>query len=1499
MKSLLFKKVTACAAMLAIAMQMGIALPVSADTAVINDTVITDTDTSASEDWSVQYPATDAIHSNSAITAGGGKKVTIGGKDYTVDYMGSISGGINGAASAEWSGNTGGTVTFTVNAEKAGSYDITVVGMNTAKRRVDMAVGETVYAFPTDVEDEYEEKWTVISDDTSQKPVFTYTFKNVNLAEGENSVILGTNIDNTWAPDIYGIDVAEATGETEPTTAPTAEPTTEPTTAPTTAPTTEPTTAPVPDTEKWERPTVDESLIYYSQNYEDATSADWTTGSSGRYTPMLKKNDTNTWLGVDMSTRQNNGAMLTSPDYSSYVADKEEYLVEFDAALGFSDGNQKGNAFKLNTSDGHLLNLTTSDCKSWIINGNSNKTFTPATTGYVKDNSTADVASTSTWYHYVITYKNGDTHLMICDTDNNIVFGPEIIVSGTKTGKLSKMTFATSRYNSNFEIDNVVIRGLDEYDKLGERQEETLNEIVWDTQLNTSITQPAEGEPVHKPLTVKATGIYGNDLTDKCEIEWSVVGLGNEDGYISLTAEEGTGSGTEGETPTGSTAYFNVRNGVSNWFGKVNVTVKYLDETLTISTPFAVIGASGASNNIAPAAGYPVDMSDYDDDLIGYSATSNGETTQDLVLNNWSIYGSNGSRTLTLNKDDDGTKYLRFASNGGGASTVGVYQLAEQSKQYNIDMKVRFSGGDMTFGHYFKTPNNSGSDANWTASYASGALTVGTQTITGLNTTDWFRILVSADESAGTFWVKVYDKDGTLIGMVEDETLLSTYTATQKYFCLYGTYPVDLASFKIYYPTAGELTINADKETVQVPEATATPASEDEDVVLEEVTNSSISYKDGKVIVKIDGVEKAVLLYAKYDAETGEMTAIEHYDLTFADGIASQELEVAENSKLMVWDSLDENGAKPLCGSYSTKTETPPSLEPTTPPSTEPTTPPSLEPTPTEQPKDNGEVSLAGLLKDTDGHSMTGKLTWSLDEEYAGVTIEDDGTQSAKLKVTSEAGAGTITVIATYGSMRAEKEISLSTSGNAIAFTKFNQSLTIPFDGKESVTAEFVAEARNKDGNKIDGTTVTYEIVDASGEPVTGVRGVTFDAETGVLKVEPGAASKVVYIKATSQVDDEVLTSRVKVNIHGLSFAFGSGESTDDSYTQVTAADTYTDKLGYGFADTSAVTNAESNVVGSADYRFKVKVPNGNYVVEVTTTADSMKSEVVESVTATTGITKSGSKFNVAVCDGVLDLTFPSGSTLTNLVVTQAAAKTKLEKPALYAIGDSTTNNNAEGNLSWGNAVSGNLVSVPETFSSFSNNGMAGRDSVSFYNQGRVESVLLNVCPGDYVTVNMGINSKETNEAVSFYNLVNDYYVQGIIQRGAIPVIVTSTPLGFSSKQYPYSNGKFTVNRGTGAQNGTLRKIAQENELNIIELSYYFEDYFNNLTDEDVAAYNEANGTSYTSVLELVKSWWGDHNHYKEPLAVKIAPYILECVEKIANGSTEFNQANDPHINEQ
>lgn len=1160
-----------------------------------------------------------------------------------------------------------------------------------------------------------------------------------------------------WTDSNKPITASKVIAEGEEVTEnPTDDPTDNPTDAPTDAPTSTPTDKP------------DTAEIIYSQDYESASSIGdlWTAGS---FTDGLALGNDRTQYAQFGNSGQA-GGRSASTNFTADVSDKSEYVVEFDLALTQPTGYSGTSQFAIRTGSAPSQNNTIALDNSLFLMEFENGTTNAVINGV---NAASFSFPSGGWCHYTI-YTKADSDLAtvtITDLSTDAILLDKVVVPVNDGIESVTGAFVhIGRGNGNMKFDNLVVRGTDKNDQFGEMGEETLSSITLSPEINTKIYQPDMDSPVHMPLAVKAEGIYGSDITDKVDIKWTTEGIAEEDGYISLTKESGAGLGTDGESPDGSsTAYFNVRNGVSNWFGRVVVTVTYLDKTLTASTPFAVIGATSAGTNLAPETGYYENMSHYADDLVGYQGTSNGETTKDLVLNNWSIYGSNGARTLTLNQDEDSTKYLRFGSNGGGGTTVGVYQLENQDEQYIVDMTVRFTGGNMTFGHYLKTPNNSGNDPSWTCSYESGSLKLGNQSISGLNSEDWFRIVVSADESAGTSWLKAYNSEGTLLGEIDAEPLLSTASAGQKFFAFMGTFPVDLAKFRIYYPTTASLSVNGGDGVIQVPEKTS--------------------------------------------------------------------------------------------GGDSVVTE-----------------------------------DLTAILTDTDGYDMTGTVLWSLDDEYTGVEINSTGAQTAELKIDETAAAGDITVVASYGTMRYEKTITLSTSGNSIAFTSSTSSITIPFDGEADVTASFAAEARNKEGSVIDTDNgVTLTLVDAQGDVYNNDK-ITF--VDGVLTVKAGAPSKTLYVKAdatvTTEGEEENLSSRVKVNIHGLSFAFGTDDPADESYTKVTSADAYSDKVGYGFADVTAVTDGTSNVTGKDEYRFKAKVPNGNYVVTVSTTSATILSEVVEGVSATTGITKTGTTFKVAVCDGVLDLTFASGSTLSEISISQDVAKSELSKPMLYAIGDSTTNSTSPG-FSWGNCIPGN-VTVPDELSGFANHGKAGDDSVIYYNSGRVENVLLAICPGDYVTVNMGINSKEAGEPESYYTLLDEYYVQGIIQRGGIPIIVTATPQGPVNKgegNYNAETGVFTCNRGTGAHNGDLRNIAQKYNLNIIELGYWADDYFNGLTVEDAQAAGKS------SVIELVKSWYPDHNHYTVDLGKTIAEYILDCVVEIEGGSDAFNQANDPHINEQ
>ncbi len=1101
----------------------------------------------------------------------------------------------------------------------------------------------------------------------------------------------------------------------------------------------------------------------YTQDFSKVTDASTVATSTNAQGNLKIAEDAShgKYLMYDFSADRVNSRGAYMNFDGADVSDKDKYVVEFDAAVKPGDNQAtflavKGTDFSYldkninnGAAGGYLLNLT---------NGG------PGTVYTMNKTQTVTIPS-GEWCHYKLYVDK--TKGLVSTTITGSVTGSiadKVVTSYDGEGNVAGLYMLAGRYNPVMSVDNILVREVAEgVDEFGEIKAETLADVEFTAQLNTVISQPAEGAPVHKEISVKGIGSMGGDLTDKVSVAWSVAGLEKDDGYISLTQAPGTGEGTEGAKAdtagyTGSTAYFNVRTGVSNYQGYVQAVVTYGDDSFTIRTPFAVIGASSSDANLlAPAMGYPVSMDDYADSLVGYEGTSNGIGTKDVVLNNWSIYGSNSKRTMKLVKDADGTKALEFASNGGSGSTVAVYQWEDQSSQYVIDFRAKFTA-DMSFGVYYNTPNNGEDPAKpnlwpkpeWSASVSGGSLNLGSESIAGVSADKWYRIVISADPSIQKVSIAVYDGN-TEVGKIEDVDMQND-DVVQRYFSFIGTWPMYLNSFKAYKPVAATLTVNSDADTVKVPDAG--------------------------------------------------------------------------------------------------------------------------------QPEQ--EMVLSATVTSTDGIKMTGAVQWSLEEEYANVELETTGAQTANLKIGAGA-SGTVVVVASKDGKQGRKEIQLTTSSNVVAFKKSTSSVTIPFAGEEALKLDYTAETRDKDGKPIDGGAITYALLAKDGATPAGtIRGVSF--ENGILTVEPGAAPAVIYVKASNA---EGLSTKVKVNIHGLSFAFGSQDAAE-GYTQV--ADTlYNDRLGYGFADTSGLTVNTDSVTAQKEFRFKAKVPNGNYAVKVDTTASAMKSEVVESVSAATGISKSGSSFTVAVCDGVLDLTFPAASSVKSVVISQAAAKEALAKPYIYAIGDSTANNTADGAKSWGNCAADKLVQLPDVFGGFANHGKAGDDTVIYYNNARLEAVLLAICPGDYVTINMGINSRETGEGAAYETLMRDYYVNGVLQRGGIPVIVTATPDGpvgdRVDSNYDKTTGKFTNNRGDGARNNILRKIAQELDVTLIELGQWGEDWMNTLTADDLAAYNAAYLTSHKTILEMVQSWYVDHNHYKEYLGKQIAWYLYSELAKMAGGT--------------
>ena len=891
-----------------------------------------------------------------------------------------------------------------------------------------------------------------------------------------------------------------------------------------------------------------------------------------------------------------------------------------------------------------------------------------------------------------------------------------------------------------------------------------------------AILQPAEGATDTYDYEIKVTSDIGVDISSLCNVTWTIVGNEADDDYIALTQD----------AADKHKAVLSVKNGVSTYYGYIKADVTYdpansdneADNTsASVQVPYAILGSTTTSN-IIPAGGYPVDMSVYPDSLVGYQATSDGLNTKDLVLNNWSIYGSNPTRNLELVSYEDGSKALKFDTTGGnhggtGSSTVGVYQWPAPSSQYTIEAVAKFANGG-ALGVYSNTPNNTGAQAQCAVSISGGSLSAGGETVSGFSTDTFYKIIMSADPVSGAYYVKAYDpQTNELKGEIND---LTGSTDTMKFLCVSGGFPVEIKSIRVYAPQIASIAINS-ADTVTVP-------------------------KD--------------------------------------DSPAAEEL-------------------------------------------------------------------LAAACLDTDGYKILGDVTWSLEEEYANVELVPNG-QQATLKV-SPGAAGMITVKAVKDGKEAKKTIMLSTSDEAVSITG-PSSITIPFDGEADVTAVYKAQTF-KEGAELTDVTSEFSFLDKDGAtPLEKLpNGVTFDADTATLTVTSDAKAAIIYIKAKNSNGIE---AKSRINIHGMSFSFGTAEP-EEGYTQITSANLYSDSVGYGFVSSEGLTDGENAVTGSASYIVKVKVPNGNYRVNIDTTSASMLSEAVSG--SATGISKSGSQFDVAVCDGVMDLTFNAESSISTLSLTQLK-KEALAVPALYSIGDSTTKNSGHPSGydpatstdhrtygSWGNCVTAEMYDG--VFSSYSNHGMAGRNSSSFYNEGRLEAVLLSIAPGDYVTVNMGINTDKSG-AEPYEQLMEYYYVQGIIQRGGIPVILTHTPqnpVGNYVGNYDAATGTFNCSRAGDGRVEFLRSLATKYELDLIDIGKWGNDFFNSLeaTPETLALANTQNKDvegykAPETVYELVASWSPDHNHYTAELGTIYAEYILGELDTIVNGgSIDPTPTTDPN----
>lgn len=275
-------------------------------------------------------------------------------------------------------------------------------------------------------------------------------------------------------------------------------------------------------------------------------------------------------------------------------------------------------------------------------------------------------------------------------------------------------------------------------------------------------------------------------------------------------------------------------------------------------------------------------------------------------------------------------------------------------------------------------------------------------------------------------------------------------------------------------------------------------------------------------------------------------------------------------------------------------------------------------------------------------------------------------------------------------------------------------------------------------------------------------------------------------------------------------FDFGPGEIARGA-TQVTAETSYTPGLGYGFEDTTTLTETDRGgedplrgdfVSTASTATFLVDLAPGDYRIRILSgdldgpTDIAVTAEEIEMVPQTEA--EAGEmlelEFELALVSGRLGLTLTGTAANINAVDIEALpARRRGHRPTLYLLGDSTMQTYDPywmPQAGWGQFfdrfVSDRVL--------VDNRSIGGRSSRSFINQGRLDEVLRLVRPGDYVYVQFGHNDA-TYTVPDRYTPPEDFreylrtYIEGARQRGGEAIVVTPV----SRRDVDADTGRFRV----------------------------------------------------------------------------------------------------------
>lgn len=1191
---------------------------------------------------------------------------------------------------------------------------------------------------------------------------------------------------------------------------------------------------------------------YFSLDFESATDTmGWTSANApgdmsiatdednsiNKYFKFANTNGSGTrnayyTFDSDAQTTENGKAVIEFDFYMTNTGNENiNQLVLLDSAAR----NPKGNA---NYSGNNYI-------FSFTQPKNSDKLIINNLDGSKETYTTTDWTNKSGWTHAkaIMDFTEHNVTITLSSHDGETVYFDNKVPMGTTDLKIGKLLICEARKNTvTFGIDNILVRSYDSsldagntyykvtYDVKGEKSEETVKEntsplnipdltnygyifkgwqvnddtenliddlkeykITADTKFTAIYEKDTEYiEPIisaeikgnqimtfgdspdiaaENKYTLTLTGQNGTIITadtidsriDDFNIEWDIDGfktVNDTDKYCDSYGEfaEHTNTATE--------VLFMLRQCDFNFYGKLNATVTYNGETIEASMYVAATGdKSMADNQILPEAGYPSDFDEYPDSLVGYTTLKDTYGGNDIMVGGWGMSGSDSGDAVIMKEENN--KFLRINCPTSSKSHMFTNSIDTPQKQIIFEQNIRFNGNGCitltskqpywTDKEGYTTPVTLEFDG--TTIKLNGIAIKNNDIDVTVNKGKWYKIVLSADKTTESCFVKVYDLNGQFVG--ETDSIAWTENSEPTYYSIgfanKQTGTVDFDAYKAYYPAAdiSTYTLNISQETLSIPN------------------------------------------------------------------------------------------------------------------------------------KDT--ATLSASVKSKEGYNITGAAEWSiLEDDMQDIIITPDVVDSHKATITlgEGASAGEATVQVNIGGYTKTIKLNITDSAESIKFTSSQGSLAIPLDEKSVNTAKYSAAVINGDGMDLN-RNVSLEIYDKNNVNKYNLPdGISFDASAGTISVTSAAVPCVFTVRATGESSDGKMLSRsVKVTVHGLSFDFGSGadESVADGYTDINPSTTYTVSRGYGIEGsakaegTPSIDNAKSDYL-SGDFTFKAKVTKGkHYRVKIAFSGDLVSEYVSEALSghertlAAEGTTHTGytvkteeiteQVYDIPVVDDVMDLKF-SGARVAYISI-EKVEKTAAEKPNIWSVGDSTIGNSG----SYAYNLARDQANYPEltALADYHNNGKGSRNLKTYYTQGWLDNILINIRPGDIVTIgNMGTNPGGMSGTQ--FKAPLDYYVDACLAMGAKVILTSYTPHGcVEGYEYVYDKTTHTFHgcREDAYDSLGIRVIYEERKddpdiLGFIDIGLNADNAFN----EYVADYAKNGYENEDAAAKAIMDCFGDHNHY-------------------------------------